>query len=49
MKKIFFIAEMLTDIKLGIYTQWIYYLDGSIEEKKIPKGKIIFQSNLIQL
>lgn len=41
MKQIIYITEILTDVYGGIYTQTVYYNDGSIEEFKVPKGPII--------
>lgn len=41
MKNITYIIEILTDVQRGIYTQTIYYNDGSFEIKYVPKGKII--------
>lgn len=44
MKYIIYIIEMLTDVYRGIYTQTIYYSDGTFETIKIPKGIIIIPS-----
>lgn len=41
MKQVVYIMEMLTDVYKGVYTQWIYYSDGSTEVLSIPKGKLI--------
>lgn len=41
MKQIVLVTEMLTDVFNGIYTQWTYYNDGTVEIKKLPKGPII--------
>lgn len=40
-KQIVMVGEMLTDIRMGIYTQWVWYSDGTMEVKKIPKGPVL--------
>jgi hypothetical protein len=46
MKLIVLITELLTDPMKGIYTQWIYYNDGTVEERKVPKGPIIMPKEI---
>jgi len=41
MKQIILIGELLTDPVRGIYIQTIWYSDGSVETKKVPKGPIL--------
>lgn len=45
-KQIILITEMLTDPYKGIYTQWIYYNDGTFETKLVPKGPILIIKEL---
>lgn len=40
-KQVIAVTEMLTNPSKGIYTQWIYYSDGSMDTVEIPKGPII--------
>ena len=40
-RNIIYIAEMLTTPSKGIYTQWIYYDDGSMDTVEVPKGPIL--------
>lgn len=43
------IGEILTKPTLGIYTQTIWYNDGSIETIEIPKGPVIIPIDLCWL
>ena len=49
MKQIIYIGEMLWKPSLGIYKQWIYYSDGSVEETEVPKGPIVIPKELWEL
>lgn len=40
-KTIVAIGEMLTNPYKGIYTQTIWYSDGTIETREVPKGPLI--------
>ena len=40
-KDIIFIGEMLTEPSKGVYTQWVYYDDGTMVTNKIPKGLVV--------
>jgi hypothetical protein len=40
-KDIIFIAEMLTEPSKGVYTQWVYYDDGTMDTNKISKGLVV--------
>lgn len=47
-KQIILITEMLTDIRKGIYTQTIYYSNGEIEVRYIPKGPVIEFNSIVK-
>ena len=40
-KQVVVVGEVLTDCSRGIYTQHIWYSDGSFETKEVPKGPLI--------
>lgn len=46
MKYLLYQTEMLTDVRMGIYTCWSYWSDGSITEEKIPKGMVFMPTTL---
>jgi hypothetical protein len=47
-KIILYTTELLWNPYKGIYKQTVYYSDGTVEEKFIPKGPIIMP-NLLYL
>lgn len=47
MKHPILIGEILTNTRKGIYTQTIWYSDGSIEVAEVPKGPLLFPKIII--